>query len=364
MLKTDTWARKKGTMKADSRQSAMSSRSKSPLNEAISGDLGSWAARRIFDHLHNERFTGQLILSHRDKRKKIVFARGEVVRIHSNLMPELFGHLMVDRGWLNEAELQKILNMQRDLFVVSQRQRRLGDLVQEAHGVSRTEIEDLYKTQKIHALLQAVSWEEGSYEISPMEAPMAESPLLSYREVARSIEGLFDVTSNNLGPLFQHIAPWQPKSTAVDLGETPLWSVLAGCRMAAVNGILSVRKQNKLYEIVIKYGIPLILYEGTFGQPRQTIVVRQASDEHERFFLDQIFRLFSFLTGSAHFRILAEKSGPRDERESYLQIREETNVTRSVNADEIPFDLSSHFLVQNPGFLTRLKDRLVRYIRK
>lgn len=356
------------TTQSHSRQSAIESLT---AEGRLKGVLSDWPSRKIFDFLHQDRFTGQLLLTHRDRRKKIIFWRGEIVRIHSNLMPELFGHLMVDRGLLNEADLQNLLSLQREAHHVSEPQKRLGELAEEIHGVKNIELNELYKVQKIHALLQAMSWEDGDYEICPMEFKSTEDPLLSYRDVARSIDGLFDLTSTHLGPLFQHIRPWQPKSSSVDLGETPLWSILAGCRMATVNGILSIRKQNRLFEIVIKFGIPLILYEGTFGQPRQTIVVRQASEEHERFFLDQIFKLFSFLSGTAHFRLLADKSNAREERESFLQIREaqgrdarEDTHTRSINSEEIPFDLSSHFLVEKRGFLTRLKDKVIRYIRR
>lgn len=361
-MKTNAKTNQLNSMQTDSRRAA---NYVAPASKAvISGDLGDFVARRLFDRLHQERFTGQLLLTHRDKRKKIIFWRGEVIKIHSNLMPELFGNLMVDRGWLNEVDLQKLLGMQKNFGVGSPQSKRLGELVEETHGIEKNEIEELYKVQKIHSLLQAVSWDEGAYEMNALDLQMSEEPVISYSEIAKSIDGLFDVTSNHLGPLFQHIRPWQPKSSGVDLSKTPLWSVLAGCRLAGVNGILSIRKQNKLFEIVIKFGIPLVLYEGTFGQPRQTIVVRQASDEHEKFFLDQIFKLFSFLSGSAHFRILADQSTSEDERDSFLHVREDTHIARSGHAEDIPFDLTSHFLAEKRGFLTRLKDRIIHYIRK
>jgi hypothetical protein len=329
-----------------------------PSSGASSGRLTDWPARAIFEYLYREKFSGHLSISFREKKKKLWFYKGEVIRIQSNLIPELLGHLMIERGWINEPDLQTCLKLQREAAKEKRSARRLGDLVREIYGISSKEMEELFVHQKIASLLQAMTWEEGEYEFSNLEIKNPQSPLISYRDLVQSIHHLFDVSPSPLGPLFKIIKPWQPRSATVDLSETPLWAVLAGCRMASANGILSVRKQNKLFEIVIKFGVPLTLYEGTFGQPRQTVVVRQASEEHEKFFVDQVFKLFSFLTGSAHFRLLSEVRPRSGDSESYLQIREETNVTRSLSPDEMPFELQSHFLIEKQTMLHKLKTKL------
>jgi hypothetical protein len=143
------------------------------------------------------------------------------------------------------------------------------------------------------------------------------------------------------------------------------------------NGIVSVRRQNKLYEVVLKYGIPLTLYEGTFGQPRQTIVVRQASAEHEAFFREQLVRLLSFLTGTVYFRSLAAQITDDKKSSPHLQfreIKEETGVTKSVSADEVPFELREDFLKSQPRWnqwsvrvIRQMKDwrlQVLRFLRR
>jgi hypothetical protein len=65
---------------------------------------------------------------------------------------------------------------------------------------------------------------------------------------------------------------------------------------------LTIRKGTKLFEIVIKDGIPMIFYEGTFQRPRQTVVVRQTSEEHEAFFQEQVLKCFTLISGNASFR--------------------------------------------------------------
>lgn len=350
-------------MNGHSGQSANSSDPKIDLKDHLNGNLADRPARKLFKRLHRERFTGQLLLNHREKKKRIWFSAGEVVQIHSNLLPELFGQLMVARGWLNEGDLQRLLDEQSVSDHGVALKKRVGEFAQKNYGISAAEVNDLHRIQKLHAILQALTWDEGTYELQLGDVKTKEPPVLGYSEIVSSLEALLDTHSEHLGSLFRHLPPWHPKSAAVDLSEVPIWSLLAGCRMASINGVLSVRKQNKLYEIVIKFGVPLVFYEGTFGQPRQTILVRQASPEHERFFLDQIFKLFSFLKGSAHLRLLADPGASKEDSELQNPIREQTGVTRAVAASEIPFDLNSDFLIYQPGFLTRMKERLARKLR-
>lgn len=307
------------------------------------GVLSDLNARQIMDHLHGVAFTGTLTLSSREKRKKLWFSQGEVFRVQSNLVPELLGRMMVDREWLTEADLLTCLNIQRELIAEARSMKKIGELVQEIHGIDADELKILVEQQSVYSLLQSLTWTHGDYEIQSLELSGAQTPILPYAELATSVDSLLDVTSGDLGRLFELLEHWTIDSKPVELSRVPLWSILATCRKLNSNGVLSVRRQNKLYEIILKYGIPLTLYEGTFGQPRQTIVVRQASDEHEKFFKDQLFRILSFLTGTVYFRGLQTQVAD-DKASSYLQFRDETGITKSVNAEEVPFELKEEYL--------------------
>lgn len=293
----------------------------------LEGSLKERPSRLILDHLNREKFSGSVILTHLEKRKRLWFHEGEIFRIQSNLAPELMGHLMVEKGWINEQDLRSILERQRE----DDRNKNIGDWVREKLGIEKHEIQALFELQRMIMLIQAMTWEEGQYSIHAHGVRRPDSVSVSYRDLIHSLQGIVDLDTQKLGALFKVIRPWQPHAGKINLNETPLWAVFAGTRRTRANGILSVRKHNRLYEIIFKFGIPLTYYEGTFGQPRQVVVVRQASDEHERFFLDQIFRLFSFSTGSASFRAIGQ---PVQEDLSQTSGREGTLVTRSVKAGD------------------------------
>jgi len=317
-----------------------------------SGRLQDHSARKLIEQLHRQNFSGSLLLGFKEKRKKLWFSEGEIFRIQSNLVPELFGQMLVERGWMSESDLRSCLKLQKDLFEQKKIAKKLGDFAQELSGVDALELAEVYQFQSVNSLLQSMTWEEGTYEILPMGIQLDQAPTVLYRDLMNSIQSLFEFQDSAIPPLFQSVKPWQPKSQSVDLAKTPLWLILAGCQRTRAHGILTIRKQNKLFEIVIKNGIPLLLYEGTFRQPRQILIVRKASEEHENFFVGQIFKLFSFLTGSAHFRSLGARR-EEEERDSFMQIlpdseesmEKETLITKTVKPEsETPFDLKSHFL--------------------
>lgn len=322
--------------------------SKNRLAPEAKGSLNDCPARFVIDHLYKKKFTGHLLFSFREKKKKLWFSKGEVFRVQSNLVPELFGHMMIERGWINEVDLKICLQMQKETAAieVAAGTKRLGDWVRELHGISEEEIQALHDQQVVSCLLQAMTWDEGSYEFIAMDLRNDQPTVIPYADLIKSLHCLLDLAHAPLGPLFDFIPPWEPKSLGVDLVEVPLCSILAGCRIHEANGILSIRKQNRLYEIVIKHGVPLTLYEGSFGQPRQTIVVRQASEEHERYFIDQVFRLFSFLTGTVHFRSFKDVKNSVYQRHAPIEVdaeEENVHVTRSVK----PEDLSQDFGAAN-----------------
>lgn len=354
-------------------ESARSTEVKHP-QLAPRGSLADLPARSVMNRLHEARFTGTLSFSKREKKKKLWFSRGEVFRVQSNLVPELIGRMMVDRHWLTEADLNTCLNLQRDLMSDAKSSKRLGELVQEIHSIDPDELKILLEQQAVGSLLQSLTWKSGDYELESLDLKADQIPIMGYQELSGSVDNLLSTSGAELGRLFEILETWALDSKPVELAKIPLWSILATCRRLGSNGIISVRRQNKLYELVLKYGVPLTLYEGTFGQPRQTIVVRQASDEHEEFFLEQIYRLLSFLTGTVYFRSLNSHAQDAPVAASYLQFREETGVTKSVSAEEVPFELREDFLKSQPQWsrwhyrlMRKLKDlrlQLLRYFQR
>ncbi len=284
----------------------------------LEGRLENITAQEVMNTLHQRKFSGYLYLTQKEKKKKIWYSNGDVFRVQSNVVSELFGQMLMARGWIEEEDLHQYLHLQAEFQKQNGPQRRLGDWVMQNHGCTAKELDAVASDQMIFSLLQAITWDAGEYRFEKMDFQKTASVKFKYSDLIQSLHGLLHVDSAPLGPLFKIVKPWNPVSTTMSIADTPIWAVFAGCRMSGLSGILSVRRQNKLYEVVIKFGIPLTYYEGTFGQPRQTVVVRQVSEEHERFFIQQIFRLFSFLSGSAYFRSLGETKRSSLDQENFL----------------------------------------------
>lgn len=322
-----------------------------------SGDLQTADARLLVEALHARRFSGTLSLELRDKKKKLWFFKGEVFRLQSNLVPELLGQMMIDRHWLTDAELKECLDLQRD---ENTNPRRIGEIIQEVVQIDVDEIEALIDQQSLYSFLQALTWRQGKYQIHELALKTEQRPILHHEEALRFLQSILstDLDTQALDSVRQRLEGWRPDRQAVELSQTPLWSILAECRYQNLNGVLSIRRQNKLFEIVLKYGVPLTLFEGSFGQPRQTILVRQASAEHEKFFVEQLFGLFSFLSGNVYFRLLGDQPSQKDEKSEQ---RELTAVTQSVRPEEIPVLLEDEIKDLVPfhkAFMRRTQNRI------
>lgn len=318
------------------RRSATESRSwryaRSQRPVPTQGKISDYSAGYIIDFLHEIGFSGSLQLRLNERKKKLWFHRGEIFRIQSNLVPELFGQLLVDKKWITETDLQTCLRLQRELFQVTKTQRPIGLYVEEICGIKEEERHQIAYFQRVLSLLQAMAWEGGDFEYAPHELRSQERLEPTYDQLLRSIESLLDLNPSPLGPLFKVITPWAPRATSVELSEAPLWTILAGCRISQVSGILSIRKQNKLFEIVLKGGIPMIFYEGSFGQPRQIVLIRNASEEHESAFLKNLFQLFSFLSGVVHFKPIPTPNAISDDVLPEEESREEKSRTAVANS--------------------------------
>ncbi len=301
------------------------------LETDFQGSLKQFPARFLMAHLHQKSFTGAVSLLIGEKRKKIWFYQGEIFKIQSNLVPELLGRMMLVRQWINEDELGQCLSIQRQLNRQNETTKPLGEIVAENLGIDIDEIESLIDQQFLNSFLQAFAWEAGEFQIAPFQIVDSPEIKIPYQQFVHSLSGLFDLNDRESSSMLHEFESWQPSDGQVELNRVPFWSVLAGCRRLGLSGLLCVRRSHKLFEIVLKHGIPLTFYEGTLSQPRQVICVRRASEDHERFFVDQLLQMFSFLSGSVYFKNLGDADSPSFDRPSIpLQFRDETAVTRSA----------------------------------
>lgn len=298
------------------------------------GKLKQFPARFLIAALHHQKFSGTLSFCAAEKRKKLWFYQGEIFRIQSNLVPELLGRMMMARRWITEDDLKSGLNLQAEMHEQGLAMRPIGEIISENFGIDEDEISSLVDQQRINSLLQAFSWETGDYEVSSYDFKNPPPAKVGFEQLIRSIDSLFEMNQPAVYSFLNEFETWQPSEGMMDLGRIHFWTVLASCRRLALSGLLCIRRSNKLYEIVFKHGVPLTYYEGTIAQPRQVICVRRASDDHERFFIDQVLQMFSFLSGSIYFKSL-EDSEASGHGPINIQFRDETAVTKNVSSFEL-----------------------------
>jgi hypothetical protein len=268
----------------------------------LSGTLEDFSARVLLLELNRLKFDGVLILRMKEKTKKLWIAKGEVFRIQSNLKAELFGQMAVERQWIKQDELDNLLESQKRSADAAAPRPKLGALLQVKASLTNDQLLQLQRRQFVTSLFQAISWNRGTFEVKRMQVNEPAPAPMSLKDLMASLEAIFDQESEQSARLLKIFDIWPPATGLISLSDYPVWTILAGCQLRRTSGILTIRKGTKLFEIVIKDGIPMIFYEGTFQRPRQTVVVRQTSEEHEAFFQEQVLKCFTLISGNASFR--------------------------------------------------------------
>lgn len=268
----------------------------------LSGTLEDFSARLLLMELNRLKFDGVLILRMKEKTKKLWIAKGEVFRIQSNLKAELFGQMAVERQWIKQDELEDLLESQKKNIDALASRPKLGALLQIKASLTDDQLLQLQRRQFVASLFQTMSWNRGTFEVRRLQVKEPQPAPISLKDLMASVEAIFDQNSEKSSGLLKIFDIWPSATGLIPLSDYPVWTILAGCQLRRTSGILTIRKGTKLFEIVIKDGISMIYYEGTFQRPRQIVVVRQTSEEHESFFQEQVFKCFTMISGNASFR--------------------------------------------------------------
>lgn len=124
---------------------------------ALHGDLSTMPVRQLLTWLAERRATGQLSLSHAMVVRRFHLRGGRVMLASSSEEPNLLGRLLVERGLIKEAELDRVL---------SQRGRtrpRLGKALAEAGLVSPAVLGQVLAEKVERLLTGALTWTEGTF---------------------------------------------------------------------------------------------------------------------------------------------------------------------------------------------------------
>lgn len=148
---------KPGPQQVAARTRGARSRSES-ARRTISGTLDRIPFPAILHNLHGLRATGVLQLKHEKKRKWIEFRDGYPVSVHSNLVRETLGHLLVRTGRITKAMLEE---SRRQMKIEDRRQ---GEILVAMEVLSEEDVGAALRDQADEKLFEVFSWDRGSFK--------------------------------------------------------------------------------------------------------------------------------------------------------------------------------------------------------
>lgn len=123
----------------------------------IGGTLDRIPFPSILHNLHGLRASGVLQLRHERKRKWIEFRDGYPVAVHSNLVRETLGHLLVRSGRITRSLLDEV---RREMET---RDRRQGEILVAMEVLTEEEVGTALRSQADEKLFEIFSWTSGSF---------------------------------------------------------------------------------------------------------------------------------------------------------------------------------------------------------
>jgi hypothetical protein len=134
----------------------------------FSGRLAAFPPSDILQWVHNDRRSGALVIRRSGRSKRVYFERGNVVACTSDDPAEYYGQLLLNHGYIGEAELvQALQRCQRDEGV------RLGVALREMGLLSEEEIQRTLRLQIEDAVCDVFLWKAGFFYFEEGEPPSA-----------------------------------------------------------------------------------------------------------------------------------------------------------------------------------------------
>jgi CheY-like chemotaxis protein/tetratricopeptide (TPR) repeat protein len=137
---------------------AASARRSSGDRHSIGGTLDRIPFPAILHNLHGLRASGVLQLKHEKKRKWIEFRDGYPVSVHSNLVRETLGHLLVRTGRITRAMLDESRRH------MEENDRRQGEILVAMEVLSEEDVGAALRDQADEKLFEIFSWPAGRFK--------------------------------------------------------------------------------------------------------------------------------------------------------------------------------------------------------
>jgi len=156
-------------------------------DRARAGSLVDTPLPTLLFELNDTIETGTLTIKHGSTMKTIDLVLGHPVAATSNVREETLGHFLVRFGVISADQHQ------RGLEVASAQKIRLGKALVDDGVITSENLVELLRAQTQHRVVEALTWEEGSWEFRPgPESKSASDPLDLEYVIVR---GLYETTS-------------------------------------------------------------------------------------------------------------------------------------------------------------------------
>jgi hypothetical protein len=126
---------------------------------ALEGTLSYLDIAHLLQVVGTSKKTGVLEISWQERRARLLFERGGLIRAESNRSYEGIGTLLVNAGVLGPAQLEAALSAQRD----DPRRRRLGAILCDELGLEPEALQQMLRRQFEDIVFDVFSWPGGSF---------------------------------------------------------------------------------------------------------------------------------------------------------------------------------------------------------
>src|SRR5512139_1970455 len=123
----------------------------------MSGDLAEGVLPDLLRQSYVGRRNGTLTLARGQERQSLRFRHGHIVNAHTNVVEERLGEMLVRRGLLSAADLE------RATAIVVRDKRRLGEVLDELGILDASGLEDAVALHVHEMLAKVFSWPDGTY---------------------------------------------------------------------------------------------------------------------------------------------------------------------------------------------------------
>jgi hypothetical protein len=131
----------------------------------IAGNLRTMGISDMLQWLSTSHKTGTLVIDGTTYTKKLYLRRGTVIAVASDNPREMLGYYLVGWGYLDEGDLQYLIDMQ-DHFQIM-----LGELVVKLGYMSTREFDQVLRVKTEETLYDLLLWEEGNFRFLDAELP-------------------------------------------------------------------------------------------------------------------------------------------------------------------------------------------------